>query len=104
MIKFNQTFKVLKIEDKSITKRDGTPYEFTEAVLEEGDKKKTYLVARVKDGVASSLHEGEKQNLQIEITSWKRDDGKIWNNFVVREVVPSDIPNSYYSDSEDIPF
>lgn len=108
MIKFNAEFKVNKIEHKSVTKRDGTPFDFIEATLEEGLKRKTYIVARVNEDIARQLKEGEKSILQIEVTSWKRDDGKIWNNFVVTDVAIPEIfrqdPVKPFEADEDIPF
>lgn len=86
MITFTKEMKVEKVEEKTITKRDGEPFEFTEALLSEGDKRKTYLVARVKDDIKDLIREGSKLPMEIEITSWKRDDGKVWNNFVVKNV------------------
>lgn len=87
MITFTKEFKVEEVTEKSITKRDGTPFEFTEVLLSEGDKRKTYIVARVKDEAKDLMRKGSKLPLEIEITSWKRDDGKVWNNFVVKNVL-----------------
>lgn len=103
MITFTKEFTVENIATKTISKRDGTPFTFTEATLVEGVKKKTYIVARVYDDVVSDLRRGQKQNLEIEITSWKRDDGKIWNNFLVKSVVGG-VSSWGASDSESIPF
>lgn len=103
MITFTKEFTVENIATKTISKRDGTPFTFTEATLVEGVKKKTYIVARVYDDVVSDLRRGQKQNLEIEITSWKRDDGKIWNNFLVKSVVDG-VSSWGASDSESIPF
>lgn len=103
MITFTKEFTVENIATKTISKRDGTPFTFTEATLVEGIKKKTYIVARVYDDVVSDLRRGQKQNLEIEITSWKRDDGKIWNNFLVKGVVGG-VSGWGASDSETIPF
>lgn len=103
MITFTKEFTVENIAAKTISKRDGTPFTFTEATLVEGVKKKTYIVARVYDDVVSDLRRGQKQNLEIEITSWKRDDGKIWNNFLVKSVVDG-VSSWGASDSESIPF
>lgn len=110
MITFTKEFTVENINTKTITKRDGTPFTFTEATLVEGMKKKTYIVARVYDDMVSELRQGSKQNLEIEITSWKKDDGKIWNNFVVKNVVggysetPVGMAPGWNSQGDDIPF
>ena len=92
MITFVKEFTVEDITTKTINKRDGTPFTFTEATLVDGVKRKTYIVARVYDDMVSELQRGAKQNLEIEITSWKRDDGKIWNNFVVKNVLGGNKP------------
>lgn len=108
MITFTKEFTVEDIAKKTINKRDGTPFTFTEATLVEGVKKKTYIVARVYDDVVPSLQRGAKQNLEIEITSWKRDDGKVWNNFVVKNVLGANKPAEhapfYTHDDGEIPF
>lgn len=106
MITFVKEFTVEDITTKTINKRDGTPFTFTEATLVDGVKKKTYIVARVYDDMVSELQRGSKQNLEIEITSWKRDDGKIWNNFVVKNVLGVNKPAETAApwDGDPIPF
>ena len=107
MITFTKEFTVEDIATKTIKKRDGSPFTFTEATLAEGTKRKNYIVARVYDDMVSELKRGLKQKLEIEITSWKREDGKIWNNFVVKSVLggnqPIEKPAPNWSD-DPIPF
>ena len=107
MITFTKEFTVEDIATKTIKKRDGSPFTFTEATLAEGTKRKNYIVARVYDDMVSELKRGLKQNLEIEITSWKREDGKIWNNFVVKSVLggnqPIETPAPNWGD-DPIPF
>lgn len=83
MIKFNAELTVKKIENKSIRKKDGGTFEFTEVTLEQPGKRPTLLVARANDEVAPSLREGLKASFDLSITSFTTQDGRIFNNFLV---------------------
>jgi hypothetical protein len=112
MIKVSGKFLAKKVEQKSIKKRDGGTFDFTEVVLEQVAKKPTTIVARVSDKVVDEIIEGSKCELDIVITSWESDTGKIWNNFVIMDVIDVEhgavqqaqsAPVSDYAD-DDIPF
>lgn len=83
MIKFSAKFKVLKIENKSVQKRDGGTFDFVEATLEEGTKKKTQLVARVGDEV--HIRAGIVADMSILITSHEYN-GRVFNSFLITDV------------------
>lgn len=106
MVKFTAKFKVLKVENKSVQKRDGGTFDFVEAVLEEGTKKKTQLVARVGDEV--SLRAGQVAEITLLVTSHEYN-GRIFNSFLVTDVLDDvaqpGAPQSYTQDAgDDIPF
>ena len=88
MIKFSNEFTVSKIEHKSLQKKDGSRFDFDEVTLETGGKYKTYLVARASEEAVNDIAEGKKFDVEIGITSWKQDNGKIWNNFLITNVNP----------------
>ena len=87
MIKISGKFLAKKVEQKSIKKRDGGTFDFQEVTLEHVAKKPTLIVARVSDKVVEGFVEGSKYELDIAITSWESDTGKIWNNFVIMDVI-----------------
>ena len=115
MIKVTGKFLATKVEQKSVAKRTGGNFDFTEVTLEQVTKNPTTIVARVSDKVVEGFVEGSKYELDIVITSWKSDAGKIWNNFVIMEVIdvehcgqpqkaaaPAPAGNNF--DDDDIPF
>lgn len=112
MIKISGKFLAKKVEQKSVKKRDGGTFEFQEVTLEHVAKKPTTIVARVSDKVVEEFVEGSKYELDIVITSWESDAGKVWNNFVVMDVIDVEHGNSaqqqatpsYDSADDDIPF
>lgn len=112
MINISGKFLAKKVEQKSVKKRDGGTFDFTEVTLEQVAKKPTTIVARVSDKVVEEFVEGSKYELDIVITSWESDTGKIWNNFLVMDVVdvehgnnaPQQAVPSYDSADDDIPF
>lgn len=87
MIKFSGKFVAKKVEKKSIAKRSGGTFDFVEVELEEVSKKPTTIVARVSDKVIEDFIEDSIYDLDIVVTSWKNDAGKVWNNFVIMECV-----------------
>ena len=87
MIKISGKFLAKKVEQKSVKKRDGGTFDFQEVTLEHVAKKPTLIVARVSDKVLEEFVEGSKYELDIAITSWESDTGKIWNNFVIMDVI-----------------
>lgn len=87
MIKISGKFLAKKVEQKSVKKRDGGTFDFQEVTLEHVAKKPTLIVARVSDKVVEEFVEGSKYELDIAITSWESDTGKIWNNFVIMDVI-----------------
>lgn len=87
MIKISGKFLAKKVEQKSVKKRDGGTFDFTEITLENVAKKPTTIVARVSDKISEEFVEGSKYELDIVITSWESDTGKIWNNFVIMDVI-----------------
>jgi len=110
MIKISGKFLAKKVEEKSLKKRDGGTFDFKEVTLEHVAKKPTTIVARVSDKVVEEFVEGSKYELDIVITSWESDSGKIWNNFVVMDVIDVEhgaskqqAPAPDYGDDE-IPF
>lgn len=110
MIKISGKFLAKKVEEKSLKKRDGGTFDFKEVTLEHVAKKPTTIVARVSDKVEEEFVEGSKYELDIVITSWESDSGKIWNNFVVMDVIDVEhsaskpqAPAPDYGDDE-IPF
>lgn len=112
MIKFSGKFLAKKVEEKSVKKRDGGTFDFKEVVLEHVAKKPTLIVARVSDKVTEDLIEGSKYELDIVITSWESDTGKIWNNFVIMEVIdvehgnakPQSNTTDYVEMDDELPF
>lgn len=107
MIKFEATLKVDSMEDKSVPKRDGDTFDFTEVVLSTADKYPVSLVARLSNGTQKELIKtGGTYPFTIGITSYKRQDGRIWNNFIVDSINTQDVDNgpSEYVEDGDIPF
>lgn len=90
MIKFSAKLKPLSIEQKSIKKRDGGMFNFTEVRLEHGTKYKTLLVARATDEVAPSIKIGKIQDMDIGISSNEGSDGRVFNNFVITDILPDE--------------
>ena len=83
MITFNEKFKVLNKEDKSVPRRDGSgSFDFTEVEIETDDKKPTVLVARLLDQ-DMDVFVGETYDMRICINSTRGRDGRVWNNFTV---------------------
>lgn len=87
MIKFSAKMKVLSVEEKSIKKRDGGTFDFTEAKLEQGTKHKTIIMARVYDDAVAKLKVGTVADMDLGITSTEAAGGRIFNNFVVTDVI-----------------
>lgn len=112
MIKFSGKFLAKKVEQKSVKKRDGGTFDFQEVTLEHVAKKPTTIVARVSDKVVDEIVEGSKCELDIVITSWESDTGKIWNNFVIVEVIdvehgnakPQSATTDYVDMDDELPF
>lgn len=112
MIKFSGKFLAKKVEQKSVKKRDGGTFDFQEVTLEHVAKKPTLIVARVSDKVVEEFVEGSKYELDIVITSWESDTGKIWNNFVIMEVIdvehgnakPQSATTDYVDMDDELPF
>lgn len=107
MIKFEATLKVDTIEDKSVPKRDGDTFEFTEVVLSNADKYPVSIVARLANATQKELIKtGRTYPFTIGIASYKRQDGRIWNNFIVDSVNISEDDNgpAEYVEDGDIPF
>ena len=90
MIKFSAKMKVLSVEEKSIKKRDGGTFDFTEAKLEQGTKYKTIIMARVYDDAVAKLKVGTVADMDLGITSTETADGRIFNNFVVTDVIDAE--------------
>lgn len=82
--------KVLSVEEKSIKKRDGGTFDFTEAKLEQGTKYKTIIMARVYDDAVAKLKVGAVADMDLGITSTEAADGRIFNNFVVTDVIDAE--------------
>lgn len=103
MIKFTTKFKVLKVENKSVQKRDGGTFDFVEALLEEGTKKKTQLVARVGDEV--NIRAGLVADMTLLVTSHEYN-GRIFNSFLITDVDEGFEPQPTPVDpvGDDIPF
>ena len=103
MIKFTTKFKVLKVENKSVQKRDGGTFDFVEALLEEGTKKKTQLVARVGDEV--HIRAGLVADMTLLVTSHEYN-GRIFNSFLITDVDEGFEPQPAPVDpvGDDIPF
>lgn len=107
MIKFKANLKVEAMEDKSIPKRDGEMFDFTEVVLSSGGKYPTHIVARLQNETQKELLQtGKSYPLELGITSYKRQDGRIWNNFIVDSVNTAEDDNgpTEYVEDGDIPF
>ena len=103
MIKFSAKMKVLALEKKSIKKRDGGTFDFTEAKLEQGTKYKTIIMARVYDEVIAKLKVGAVADMDLGITSAEAADGRVFNNFVVTDVLDAeDVPEK--NQPEPVPF
>ena len=103
MIKFSSKMKVLSLEKKSIKKRDGGTFDFTEAKLEQGTKYKTIIMARVYDDAVAKLKVGTVADMDLGITSAEAADGRIFNNFVVTDVLGAeDAPEE--KQPEPVPF
>lgn len=90
MIKFSAKMKVLSLEKKSIKKRDGGTFDFTEAKLEQGTKYKTIIMARVYDDAVAKLKVGTVADMDLGITSAEAAGGRIFNNFVVTDVLDAE--------------
>jgi len=111
MIKFNAELTVKKVENKSIRKRDGGTFDFTEATLEQAGKRPTIIVARVDDAIVADIRQGLKADMELGVTSFTTQDGRTFNNFLLLNVSVKQpiepletamIPDSY--DGDDIPF
>ena len=110
MIKFSAKMKVLSLEEKSIKKRDGGTFDFTEAKLEQGTKYKTIIMARVYDDAVAKLKVGKVVDMDLGITSAEASDGRIFNNFVVTDVLGAEDapeekqPKPVSIDGDELPF
>lgn len=109
MISFNDKFKVLNIENKSIQRKDGNgTFDFTEVELETVDKKPTVLVARLVDK-EMEVSLGRTYDMRIIMNSTRGRDGRVWNNFAIMAFKTADDVKQEASDYEpladdDIPF
>lgn len=108
MIKFSAKMKVLSVEEKSIKKRDGGTFDFTEAKLEQGTKYKTVIMARVYDDAVTKLKIGTVADMDLGITSTEAADGRIFNNFVVTDVIDAqevkEKPKMVPFEGDELPF
>lgn len=111
MIKFTAELIVKKIEEKSVRKRDGDMFNFTEVTLEQPGKRPMRLVARADESVLPALHEGLKANFDLGITSFTTQDGRTFNNFLITDVIgetiantPKGYPAAAVDMGDDIPF
>lgn len=108
MITFEEKLTVKKLEHKSVAKKDGGTFDFTEAILEKGGKQPTYLVCRVGEAIEPLLKVDETAVFEIGITSYVGKDKRVWNNFViltkaVQEETPQ-VPFETQDLGEDLPF
>lgn len=103
MIKFSAKMKVLSLEKKSVRKRDGGTFDFTEAKLEQGTKYKTVIMARVYDDAVAKLNVGTVADMDLGITSTEAAGGRIFNNFVVTDVIET-TETTKTVDPEPVPF
>lgn len=116
MIRFTAELTIKRIEEKSIRKRDGDMFNFTEVTLEQAGKRPTLLVARADDAVVPELREGLKANFDLGITSFTTQDGRTFNNFLITDMavgvaqqkaianVPPSYPDAGVEMGDDIPF
>lgn len=109
MIKFSAKLKVKNITDKSVKKRDGGDFKFTEVELEAAGKKPTTLLARAMDEVIPLLRLGQTMDMDIAISSFTASDGRVFNNFLITNVIENDEPATVAQTAaadtfDDIPF
>lgn len=106
MITFDEEFKVLEKENRSVPRRDGNgTFDFTEIKIESLDKKPTVLSARLlNDEMASET--GHKYNMRIGITSTLTVSGRVFTNFIVLATMPIDKQpeTTVLLDDDDLPF
>lgn len=116
MIKFTAELTIKRIEEKSVRKRDGDMFNFTEVTMEQGGKRPTLLVARADDAILPELQEGLKANFDLGITSFTTQDGRTFNNFLITDMAvgvakkqniantPAGYPDTAADMGDDIPF
>lgn len=113
MISLHHSFIVDHIEDKKIPTRNGDTFEFTEVTMYTKGKYPTWLQARLESpDMKLQLLGGEEYAMDISVSSWKSDDGRVFPRFTIRNIVPvnprevMDVPpeTPSYDDSDDIPF
>lgn len=105
MLKFTNIFTIDDIEEKTITKKDGEPFTFTEARLAyNGKKGKTIIVARVPQYILPEFRQGRTLNMDIVISHYESAKG-IFNRFEVKKINgmnPAMVTT--YSEDDEIPF
>ena len=114
MIKFTAELAIKRIEEKSVRKRDGDMFNFTEVTLEQAGKRPTVVVARADDSILPELREGLKANFELGITSFTTQDGRTFNNFLITDMtvgtaknianVPTGYPDAGAGFGDPIPF
>lgn len=113
MISFHHSFVVDNIEDKKIPTRNGDTFEFTEVTMYTKGKYPTWLQARLESpDMKLQLLGGEEYAMDISVSSWKSDDGRVFPRFTIRNIVPVNPrevidqapPAASYDDDDMIPF
>lgn len=112
MIKFTAELTVKKIEEKSVKKRDGGMFNFTEVTLEKGGKFPTVIQARAQEDIVGDIKLGMKANFDLGITSFTTQDGRVFNNFQItlveakqpKEPLETALKSESIDYSDDIPF
>lgn len=87
MIKFSAKMKVISLTDKEIKKKDGGTFAFTEVRLEQGGKYNTVIVARLDSEARGELTPGSVYELDLGINSFETTDGRVFNNFIIKDIV-----------------
>lgn len=87
MIKFSAKMKVVSLTDKEAKKKDGGTFAFTEVRLEQGGKYNTVIVARLDSEARGELTAGSTYDLDLGINSFETSDGRVFNNFVIKDIV-----------------
>lgn len=114
MLTMHGSFVIDHIEDKKIPTRSGDTFEFTEVTMFAKGKYPTWLQARLESpDMKLQLIGGEEYAMDISISSWKSDDGRVFPRFTIRSFVPvnpkqvidapAEIPNYDY-EGDEIPF
>ena len=112
MISLHHSFVIDHIEDKKIPTRNGDTFEFTEVTMYTKGKYPTWLQARLESPeMKLQLIGGEEYAMDISVSSWKSDDGRVFPRFTIRSIVavnPKQVIDApaepVYDDADDIPF